>query len=463
MFPVTMKTDDYTLVAGDTDKEIRFNKASAVTLTLPSSATAGNGFSTMIRNVGDGDLTIEPDGSETIEGAPSIVLKKYHWCWLGNDGSAFHVQLTGPDSLEYMNPVIETDDVTILAREAGQLRMLDSASSKSFSLPSVSATTNRRNVFAFKNINDGKLIIGADGNDLIDDAPAFGLARDRSVILVADKENDQWRSLSISAENTDSLVNMSFIDVIDSLGLTTGLKLALDAGDADSYPGTDDQFWHDLSGNDADFFLGSSATAASDDPTFAGTSGGLSSSEYFSFDGGDFFRYATTPETWMQNLHKDNAKFTAVCFFYHAYPSRFFGGTASGVQRGLQYYTNASAKQELVVTRGATPYALLVNGDSAIGADQWHMVALTIDEASGSANSFFYLDGDYDGTFNGAYSSPTSGDMSQPFEIGAVGGGTAPSGNGSRIAAIGFWEGATLSKANCDAIWDRMKGRFGLS
>jgi len=103
--------------------------------------------------------------------------------------------------------------------------------------------------------------------------------------------------------------NVTLIDAITTAGLTSGLQLALDAGDTNSYSGSG-QSWLDTSGNGYDFFRGITGGANSDDPTFNGTSGGISINEYWSFDGDDFFIYDSANETWMNNLHKNNAQWS---------------------------------------------------------------------------------------------------------------------------------------------------------
>jgi hypothetical protein len=46
----------------------------ALTVSLLAAAIAGNGFSVMLINTGSGNVTIDPDGSETINGAASLVI-----------------------------------------------------------------------------------------------------------------------------------------------------------------------------------------------------------------------------------------------------------------------------------------------------------------------------------------------------------------------------------------------------
>jgi len=94
-------------------------------------------------------------------------------------------------------------------------------------------------------------------------------------------------------------------EIIRGLSLDTNLKLCLDAGEGDSY--TSGQSWLDLAGSGYDFFLGQDGSSDSTDPTFNGVANTMTSSEYWSFDGGDYFTYDTTNETWMENLHKAGA------------------------------------------------------------------------------------------------------------------------------------------------------------
>lgn len=90
----------------------------------------------------------------------------------------------------------------------------------------------------------------------------------------------------------------AIIDILTTLGLTTNLKLTLDAGDNSSYSGSG-QKWLDVSSNGYDFFRGEDATT-SNDPVFA-TNGGI---ENFNLNGNEWFAYDSANETWMENLHK---------------------------------------------------------------------------------------------------------------------------------------------------------------
>lgn len=253
---------------------------------------------------------------------------------------------------------------------------------------------------------------------------------------------------------------------ITAAGLTSNLQLCLDAGDAASY--TSGQSWLDRSGNGFDFFRGTTSGSDATDPTFNGAAGQLGS--YWSSDGGDFFTYDTTLEAWMQNLHKDNAAFTLLVFFRKtsALSTFYFLGDAhdGGTDIGINFYEDLLFGPTLDVYDGAaTPTVLSVTGDTGLAANQWHMAAVSLNEATGAGGGFLYTDGSYNqvsasDTFTSTYTSPTSSAASRTLNIGAQGGGSNPMPNNDRIACFAAWS-AALTKANLDAIWARMRVRFG--
>lgn len=68
------KTSSYTVVSGDIGKVINCT-ANTFTVSLTSAATLGNGFYCSIWNTGTGAITVDPSGSETIEGRTTLVLR----------------------------------------------------------------------------------------------------------------------------------------------------------------------------------------------------------------------------------------------------------------------------------------------------------------------------------------------------------------------------------------------------
>lgn len=73
-YPVTEFNSNFT--AGASNRAATFVwTGGGGTLTLPASAAAGSGWFINLRNSGTGALTVDPNGSETINGAASLVLQ----------------------------------------------------------------------------------------------------------------------------------------------------------------------------------------------------------------------------------------------------------------------------------------------------------------------------------------------------------------------------------------------------
>lgn len=87
--PVSEKTGNYATVCSDNGRELRFNSGSAVTCSLPVAATVEDGYNLVVRNVGAGTLTIDPNGTETIDGATSLTLPQDQCTWIRTDGTSW--------------------------------------------------------------------------------------------------------------------------------------------------------------------------------------------------------------------------------------------------------------------------------------------------------------------------------------------------------------------------------------
>lgn len=256
----------------------------------------------------------------------------------------------------------------------------------------------------------------------------------------------------------------SLIDIITDLGLTTGLQVVLDAGDENSY--TSGQPWLDLSGNGFDFNRGLTNTPATDDPTFNGVAGGISSNEYFSSDGADAFNYDSANETFMANLHLDGAKFAVfdVSWLIAAAGNPVCGTRA--ISAGIEYTANSSARPLITVNGGSV---LTVVGDTALDTSAWSAKALVLDE-NGGAVSFFWNNGNYNqvsasNTFDANYTSPTGTASRMAIGSGGANGTASFNGfmaNGQRIGCFAMWSGTIPTKADLDNIFTEIRGRFGL-
>lgn len=87
--PITEFNSNFTLGAADRAATYVWTGALG-TMSLPSAASLTNGWYVNIRNNGSGDLTIDPNGSETINGLPTLTLNLEDSCTLVTDGTTWY-------------------------------------------------------------------------------------------------------------------------------------------------------------------------------------------------------------------------------------------------------------------------------------------------------------------------------------------------------------------------------------
>lgn len=255
---------------------------------------------------------------------------------------------------------------------------------------------------------------------------------------------------------------------LSCLNLESNLKLSLDVGSGGSYAGG--QSWLDESGNANHFFLGATNSGESTDPTFNGTAGRASGSEFWSLDGGDYFRFSAANPTWVENIHKDGAKFTYIAVL------QFNGVPSAGVSRGvLGTLGNDGTKvghQFQVTDLGAirfqnwnnsTQCLSALTADGVVSQSAWHFLAVSIDENAGASGGFFYLDGAQVGAaFDPSYTTPSAAASAYTMELGGVGNGQRLLTNTDRIAIAAAWEGVALNTTQLNQIFQALRGRFGI-
>ena len=266
------------------------------------------------------------------------------------------------------------------------------------------------------------------------------------------------RAAAIGAIAGKSNYGTLLYDAIVAASLTTNLQLCLDAGDPASWPGSGTK-WLDRSGNGYDFFLGTDGTTAA--PTFVGPAGNRQS--YWLFNGSSYFTYDTTNETWMQNLHKNNAVLSSIEVGYNtsSAPTLYGDYGASGTTGFVK------TLYRTIQVRNATAGVLTATGDTTDNENAWNISGVSLTEATGAGGGFLYLNGAYNqvsasNTFDSTYSSPAAGNATSTFQIGALGDGAVAAGAGTRLSCIAIWGGTAISKANMDTLWASMRGRFGL-
>ena len=185
--------------------------------------------------------------------------------------------------------------------------------------------------------------------------------------------------------------------------------------------------------------LGKTVHTTADNPTFTGTVGDESGSEYFNFDGGDVMvNTGTVSNSFLTSMHKDNAVFSVLFAFYHVgdgSDNYTIGTTNSSVRSGWILRASTNAYQWYAFHASST-----VNGKvhgTALNANAWNMCGISLDEASGAGN--LMLNGT-NNAFTSTYTSPTTVDCS-PLTFGGY--DLVPSApNNTRIGDVIFWNTA---------------------
>lgn len=253
--------------------------------------------------------------------------------------------------------------------------------------------------------------------------------------------------------------NQSLYQIISGLGLTTNLKLCLDAGDSASYdPAVQTARWLDTSGNGYDFFRGIGSGSESTDPTFNGTAGGLSINNYWSVDGGDRFTYDTTNEAWMQNLHRDNAVSSMICMFYNVGSGSNYNHLGNcSTTTGFIFSKNTANQLRVFVRNASSATVYSFTSTTTKTAAGWTYMAYGMNEPADSLVAKFDTS---DESSTCTYVSPSAGNSQNTTTLVSNGAANYPS--GARMACFAAWEGTALTAQNLTDIYDALKGRFGL-
>lgn len=249
----------------------------------------------------------------------------------------------------------------------------------------------------------------------------------------------------------------SMRETINALGLTSNLKLLLDAGDLASVSNASQTKWLDISGNGYDFYRGSGSGSDSADPSFSGTVGAQSANEYWSFGGGDYFTYDTSNETWMNALHKDSAAFTIMG--WARLTSSDFSLLGTGTPGVRIAFSNGSGIVTFNVGNSTGPLFKAFTGLMSVTVPTGDtFFAIRVDEASNTWSVVFNSTATTDTC---TYVSPSSSSAAATMLIAATDvDSTAPS--GSRLYSIVIHQGVALTTAQIASVYNATKGKFGL-
>lgn len=86
--PVSTKNSNYTITSNDRAALIA-STGGSITFSFSTAASLGNNWFVMVRNDGSGALTLDPSGSELIDGSTTITLNQTESCMVVSDGTQF--------------------------------------------------------------------------------------------------------------------------------------------------------------------------------------------------------------------------------------------------------------------------------------------------------------------------------------------------------------------------------------
>lgn len=97
-WPSTQRNTNYVILDSDRARVNEWIGGSG-TFTLPNATTVGNGWFTIVKNLGSGDLTVATVGGNTIDGLASLTVSAGESCFLDSDGTDFFtIGLSGSTS-----------------------------------------------------------------------------------------------------------------------------------------------------------------------------------------------------------------------------------------------------------------------------------------------------------------------------------------------------------------------------
>ena len=190
------KTANYTVVAVDFGTQIDAT-ANTWTLTLTAVATLGDGFWFDFVNSGTGIVTIDPNASETIDGATSILVYPGQSFRIACSGTAWRT-IGRPDSSAVWPLVTKTGAYTVVG---GDLGSMIQATANTWTLTlTAAATLGNGFLFGIQNIGAGIVTIDPNSAETINGAATLAVNPGETRLVICDGSN--FRTISSDGINS---------------------------------------------------------------------------------------------------------------------------------------------------------------------------------------------------------------------------------------------------------------------
>ena len=166
---VSVRTSNYTVIA--TDRTDLQRCTSALTISITAAATLGNGFAFFVQADG-GDVVIDPDGAETVNGSATVTVPDGKFMTIYCDGSGFFGSFSDGEILDAaaQRTTLGLGDLATQDTVSNGPAVITAAGSANYSFTSIPAGVNE-----FKLSLDGVSLSGSN-NLMIRLGPAAGLA-----------------------------------------------------------------------------------------------------------------------------------------------------------------------------------------------------------------------------------------------------------------------------------------------
>tara|TARA_R110002153_G_scaffold88790_3_gene218037 strand:- start:661 stop:1530 length:870 start_codon:yes stop_codon:yes gene_type:complete len=195
-------------------------------------------------------------------------------------------------------------------------------------------------------------------------------------------------------------------------------------------------------------------------PTFTGTPGDESASEYLLFDGGDAL--TTADSTFMQSVNQNNAEFSVIFAFYLAavgsVNASMFNSNTASYRSGIGITMNTDEKLVFQALNAGGVAAQAVHATAMTAG--WHTCGLSIGEANNTGH--IMLDGDST-SFASDYSSGLTSGARGILNIGCYGDDVTnnPIPNACRMGDIIMWN-AEIGSTALNAASAVLETKYGI-
>jgi hypothetical protein len=151
------------------------------TQTLSAAATLGSGWWVCVRNSGAGVITLDPDGTETIDGESTLILYPGCVAWIACDGTGFYAPAVTRNGLVRD---ARTSNTILLPADSGKL--IDIASGTFTQTLSAAATLGSGWWVCIRNSGTGVITLDLDGTETIDGAETMAVVPNCTIWLLCD-------------------------------------------------------------------------------------------------------------------------------------------------------------------------------------------------------------------------------------------------------------------------------------